>query len=56
MTHAVDFVHLADKVVIMNEGKIVAQGSYNDLEDHPYMRQILDIHETNKVEIKNANK
>ena len=56
VTHAVDFVHLADKVVIMNEGKIVAQGSYNDLEDHPYMRQILDIHETNKDEIKNANK
>ena len=55
VTHAVDFVHLADKIVIMNEGKIIAQGSYGELEDHPYMKQILDIHETNKDEIKNAN-
>lgn len=55
MTHAVDFVHLADKIVIMNEGKIIAQGSYNELEDHPYMRQIQDIHESNKDELKKAN-
>ena len=55
VTHAVDFVHLADKIVIMNEGKIIAQGSYSELEDHPYMKQIQDIHETNKDEIKNAN-
>ena len=38
VTHAVDFVHLADKIVIMNEGKIIAQGSYSELEDHPYMK------------------
>ena len=55
VTHAVDFVHLADKIVIMNEGKIIAQGSYNELEDHPYMRQIQDIHESNKDELKKAN-
>ena len=55
VTHAVDFVHLADKIVIMNEGKIIAQGSYSELEDHPYMRQIQDIHESNKDELKKAN-
>ena len=55
MTHAIDFVHLADKIVIMNEGKIIAQGSYDELVDHPYMQQIQDIHETNKDELKNAN-
>ena len=55
VTHAVDFVHLADKIVIMNEGRIIAQGSYSELEDHPYMRQIQDIHESNKEELKKAN-
>ena len=55
VTHAVDFVHLADKVVIINEGRIIAQGSYSELEDHPYMRQIQDIHESNKDELKKAN-
>ena len=56
VTHAVDFVHLADKIVIMNEGKIIAQGSYDELECHPYMQKIQEIHTTNKDEIKNANK
>ena len=50
VTHAVDFVHLADKIVIMNEGKIIAQGSYSELEDHPYMKQIQDIKEEAKME------
>lgn len=54
VTHAVDFVHLADKIVIMNDGKIVAQGSYKELVDHPYMIQIQDIHETNRDELSNA--
>lgn len=56
VTHAIDFVHLADKIVIMNEGKIIAQGSYDELENHPYMQQVQEIHTSNKDEIKNANK
>ena len=28
VTHAIDFIHQADKIVIMDQGKIVAQGSY----------------------------
>jgi len=31
VTHAIDFLHLADKVVIMAEGKVDACGSYYDL-------------------------
>lgn len=48
VTHAVDFVHLADKIVIMQDGKITAQGSYEELVLHPYLMQIMDIHEANK--------
>ena len=40
VTHAVDFVHLADKIVIMKEGRIEAQGSPKELADHPYVLQI----------------
>ena len=40
VTHAVDFVHLADKIVIMDEGKIIAQDTHKELIDHPYLLQI----------------
>ena len=31
VTHAVDFLHLADKIVVMKAGQIQAMGSYDDL-------------------------
>jgi ABC-type molybdate transport system ATPase subunit len=50
VTHAVDFVHLADKIVIMENGRIQAQGTYKELATNEYMMQILDIHEKHKQE------
>ena len=55
VTHAVDFVHLADKIVIMDKGKIIAQGSYNELKSHPYIVKIKGIHDSNKEEIEQTN-
>ena len=31
VTHSVDFLHLADKIVVMKQGKIDACGSFEDL-------------------------
>jgi ABC-type multidrug transport system fused ATPase/permease subunit len=28
VTHAVDFLHLADRIAVMNEGKIIAFGTF----------------------------
>ena len=50
VTHAVDFVHLADKIVIMDKGEIQAQGTYEELANNEYMLQILDIHKKHKKE------
>ena len=55
VTHAVDFIHLADHVIIMNEGRIEAQGSYESLENHPYLAKVQEIHTKNKREIQQAN-
>ena len=34
VTHAIDFIHLADKIVIMDKGRIRACGRYDELEDN----------------------
>jgi len=44
VTHAVDFIHLADQVIIMKDGAIEAQGSYDELVKHPYLAKLKNIH------------
>ena len=51
VTHAVDFIHLADHVVILKEGRVEAQGSCEEIVDHPYMSEIQEIHIKNKREL-----
>lgn len=41
VTHAIDFLHLADRVVIMDKGKISACGTYKDLQENDHMKQIM---------------
>ena len=55
VTHAVEFIHLADNVIILKEGKVEAQGTYEELQNHPYMNEIQEIHAKNKREIEESN-
>jgi len=47
VTHAVDFLHLADRIVIMAGGRITAQGTMKDLEDDPHLKQVMETHRKN---------
>ena len=41
-------MHLADRIVIMDEGRIDAMGTFEELQEHGYMKEILKIHNENK--------
>ena len=44
VTHSIDFLQFADKVVILKRGEIKAQGTFNELQNDKYLREILSIH------------
>ena len=44
VTHAVEFLHLADKVIVMEGGEIVANGTYEEVIVHPIVKEIERIH------------
>jgi len=45
VTHAVDFLHLVDYIILMNNGEVVLQGSFEDIKDDPYLKMLKSIHE-----------
>ncbi len=37
VTHAVDFMHLADRLIIMTNGEVSASGTYEELSENPHL-------------------
>ena len=50
VTHAVDFLHLVDRVIILRKGEIVLQGKYEDIKDNLYLKEIMAIHKSHQDE------
>ena len=44
VTHSVDFLHLVDKILLLKDGEIILSGKYEDIEDDPNIRQLMQIH------------
>ena len=44
VTHAVDFLHLADKIIVMAQGQVKAVGTYNELQDDEHLKKVLSIY------------
>ena len=44
VTHAVDFLHLADSIVLLKNGSVVFKGAYQDVKDNEYMQELYAIH------------
>lgn len=50
-THAVDYLKLADKIILLDNGRIEAQGSLNDLKDEPLLLEIINEHEESRKKV-----
>lgn len=53
-THAIDFMHLADRVIVLKAGKVEIQGTYSEVAENPTVKEILSIHTKNENEKKEA--
>ena len=47
VTHAIDFLHLADRIVVMKAGKICLNGPYEEVKDSPFVKELLTLHKKN---------
>jgi len=56
VTHAIDFVHHADTLIIMDKGKVVVSGSFNEVKNHQSYKSLMDINKLgdNKKETSNS--
>jgi len=48
VTHAVDFLPKADHIILMDEGRIVGQGTFAEMEEYKEFREIMEINDLNK--------
>ena len=55
VTHAIDFLHMADRIIMMDKGRITAQGTYEELQDNEVFKKLQEINNLNKDECKNEN-
>jgi ABC-type multidrug transport system fused ATPase/permease subunit len=41
ITHAVDFLHLADKIIVIKDGQLVQFGTFDSLKDSEYLIKLM---------------
>ena len=49
VTHAVDFLHLVDRVLVVKDGELVLDGNYQDIKDDEYLQELISIHKSNQT-------
>lgn len=41
VTHSVDFLHLADSIILLDTGRVVFKGHYNDVANNSYLKELI---------------
>lgn len=55
VTHAVDFLHLVDTIILLKDGEVLLQGSYEEIKDEPYLEKLMEIHKQHQNEQSKLN-
>lgn len=55
VTHAIDFLHLVDSIILMKDGQVVFHGPYHEVKENPYLKELVRIHKGHETELKQAN-
>lgn len=50
VTHAIDFVHHADTLIIMEKGRIVAKGPFSEVKNHESYKKLMKINKLGNTE------
>ena len=43
VTHAIDFLHLVDTIILVKEGRIVLYGPFNEVKENAYLKELVRI-------------
>mmetsp|Transcript_29533 Transcript_29533/g.39949 ORF Transcript_29533/g.39949 Transcript_29533/m.39949 type:complete len:146 (+) Transcript_29533:1428-1865(+) len=54
VTHAIDFLSVSDSIILLDKGKVVLKGHYEEVKDNEYLVKLMKIHQQQKEEAKDA--
>lgn len=49
-THAIDFLDVCDSIILLDKGKIIFKGPYEEVKDNEYLKKLISIHKQHKEE------
>lgn len=52
VTHAIDFLHLSDRICVIKDGEIQAIGTYEELQGNSHLQEVIMINKRNMEETK----
>lgn len=47
-THAIDFLDVCDSIILLDKGKVIFKGPYEEVKDNEYLKKLIAIHKAHK--------
>jgi ABC-type bacteriocin/lantibiotic exporter with double-glycine peptidase domain len=50
VTHSTEFLEQVDRIVMMDQGRVIMQGKFEQIKEHPKIKLLMEVHHKNKEE------